>query len=285
MKSYQEFIQSHTVSADGTKIGFRFIGNGPAVLILHGAMQSSHHFVKLALFLAADFTVYLMDRRGRGASENGPKASLGVQTEVQDLCAVLEKTGRSFIFGHSSGGILALEAALQSDLVQKVAVYEPPYSLVKPAKMKWVMRLKREINENRLDHAMVTFLRGVEANIPKFIPRFILVRMVRNWIQKSEVSSNNQGCLRVLIPTSLSDVQIVSDTAGSLERFSSLKAEVLLLGGNLSPKFLKRNIEALEKILKYSKKVIFNGLDHSGPDSGDPGQVAKELLRFFKKAR
>jgi len=58
----------HVEAADGTRIGYRRLGVGPGVIVLHGGMNSSQHMLKLGRGLADAFTVYLPDRRGRGMS-------------------------------------------------------------------------------------------------------------------------------------------------------------------------------------------------------------------------
>ena len=55
-------------SADGTTIGYRRFGDGPAIIVVSGAMISSKSHLGLARALADDFAVYLPDRRGRGLS-------------------------------------------------------------------------------------------------------------------------------------------------------------------------------------------------------------------------
>ncbi|MGC2333419.1 MAG: hypothetical protein WA581_18360, partial [Candidatus Acidiferrales bacterium] len=60
--------QTHTtgsvVSKDGTAIGFRRRGSGPGLILVHGAMQTSRSFTKLAAALSDSFTVCVPDRRG-----------------------------------------------------------------------------------------------------------------------------------------------------------------------------------------------------------------------------
>ena len=111
-------------SRDGTAIGYLRTGRGPAVVILHGSMESARSHTLLAQALAGDFTVYLPDRRGRGMS--GPHhADHGVRTEVEDLQAVLAESGAQMAFGVSAGGLVVLEAARTLPGLRKIAVYEP----------------------------------------------------------------------------------------------------------------------------------------------------------------
>src|SRR5438105_5650681 len=81
----------------------------------------------LASKLSSSFTVYQYDRRGRGDSDEvGPYS---VRREVEDLAALVKAAGGSaFLYGHSSGGALALEAAAGGVPLRGVVVYEPPYT-------------------------------------------------------------------------------------------------------------------------------------------------------------
>ena len=112
------------VSADGTRIGFRRVGHGPGVILLHGGVNASQHMMKLAGALADAFTVYLPDRRGRGMSGAfGP--DYGIQREDEDLAAIVEHTAAECVFGPADGGLFALHGALELGKVRMVAAYEP----------------------------------------------------------------------------------------------------------------------------------------------------------------
>src|SRR3954452_12134546 len=80
------------ISADGTTIGYRQLGRGPGLVLVHGAMQASQNFMKLARELADAFTIYVLDRRGRGLS--GPyRHPHTIERDCEDLDAVFSKTG------------------------------------------------------------------------------------------------------------------------------------------------------------------------------------------------
>ncbi|MGD0985971.1 MAG: alpha/beta hydrolase [Acidimicrobiales bacterium] len=99
-------------SRDGTVIGYRQLGHGPGVVLLHGAGQSSRNFLTLARAMADQFTLYVPDRRGRGMS--GPYSKdHGLDDEVEDVEALLSETGAHYVFGPSAGAVIALEAALR----------------------------------------------------------------------------------------------------------------------------------------------------------------------------
>ncbi|MFI5609409.1 alpha/beta fold hydrolase [Amycolatopsis sp. NPDC051903] len=114
-------------SADGTSIAFDTYGTGAPVLLVGGAVNDRTTVAALAVVLAeAGFQAVAVDRRGRG--DSGDALVYSVERELDDLTAVIEAVGGSAaLFGHSSGAILALEAAARGLPVSKVAAYEPPF--------------------------------------------------------------------------------------------------------------------------------------------------------------
>lgn len=114
-------------SADGSEIAFVRSGQGPAVILIGGAFNDRSTTTALAEGLAAEFTTYRYDRRGRGDSEDRA-SEVAVAREVEDIAALIEHAGgKAALFGHSSGAVLALEATAAGLPVTKVAAYEPPY--------------------------------------------------------------------------------------------------------------------------------------------------------------
>jgi pimeloyl-ACP methyl ester carboxylesterase len=99
-----------TTSADGTAIAADRTGSGPALVLVAPALATRTAFAPLAELLAPHFTVYAYDRRGRGDSGDTPPYA--ADREVEDLVAVIRAAGGSAnVFGHSSGAVLALDAA------------------------------------------------------------------------------------------------------------------------------------------------------------------------------
>jgi pimeloyl-ACP methyl ester carboxylesterase len=116
-------IESVT-SKDGTTINYHVLGHGPGLVILSGAMAASQHYFPLASYLADQFKVYVVDRRGR--NDSGPQGEeYSLTKEFEDIIALLDKTQASFLFGHSSGAVITLNVACRYPLA-KIALYEPP---------------------------------------------------------------------------------------------------------------------------------------------------------------
>jgi pimeloyl-ACP methyl ester carboxylesterase len=118
--------EQRTRSADGTMIAFERAGQGPALVLVTGALTDRTVTRPVAAALAPRFTVYAYDRRGRGSS--GDTSPYAAEREVEDLGAVIGAAdGSAFVFGHSSGAVLGLEAAARGLAITKLAAYEPPY--------------------------------------------------------------------------------------------------------------------------------------------------------------
>jgi pimeloyl-ACP methyl ester carboxylesterase len=119
-------MPEYAKSADGTAIAYDVTGRGRALVITGGAFNTRHSPGTLVGLLAPHFTVYTWDRRGRG--ESGDTMPYAVDRETEDLAAVIAAAGgTALVYGHSSGAILALEAAMRGAAMSKIAVYEPPY--------------------------------------------------------------------------------------------------------------------------------------------------------------
>lgn len=115
-------------SKDGTRIAYETIGTGEPLILVDGAMcyRDSGPMRPLAEALKDHFAVLIYDRRGRG--ESGDTLPYAVEREVEDIEALLQAVGGSaYVYGCSSGGALALEAANRLSGVKKLIIYEAPF--------------------------------------------------------------------------------------------------------------------------------------------------------------
>jgi pimeloyl-ACP methyl ester carboxylesterase len=275
------------MSADGTTIGYRRLGHGPGVVLVHGTMSSGQNHIQLAEALADIFTVIVPDRRGRGLS--GPyRGDEGIQSEVEDLAAVLAATGAHAVFGVSSGAIILLHAALTLPAIQKAAFFEPPLFDDATTPTALSTRFDAEIADGRLADALVTAMKGAEMGPAMFgvLPRWLLVRLTTRFMASQDgESSGDYVSMRALAPTMRFDFRLVAETSGMFESFRAIQAETLLLGGSKSPAYLKAALGRLETVLPETRRVELPGLGHAASWNSDiggqPERVADELRRFF----
>ncbi|NUU26494.1 MAG: alpha/beta fold hydrolase, partial [Streptomycetaceae bacterium] len=151
------------ISQDGTAIAYDRSGTGDPVVLIGGALCDRMIHNELAAALAPHFTVFNYDRRGRG--ESGDTKPYAVARELEDLAAVLtEAGGTAAVYGISSGGALALEAAAAGLPVTKAVAYEPPYAVDASARdqaAEYGYAVPELIAQGRPEEALVAFLRTV----------------------------------------------------------------------------------------------------------------------------
>ncbi|MFI7062737.1 alpha/beta fold hydrolase [Kribbella sp. NPDC050124] len=291
-----ELTQGAVESRDGTRIGYWKTGRGPAVVLVHGSMESGRSHTLLAEALADDFTVYLPDRRGRGLS--GPhRADHSARTEVEDLDAVLAEADATMAFGVSAGGAVVMEAARTSPALHKVAVYEPALVADGAAHRVWLARFDEEIARGDLPGAMVTSMFGLQM-APAFLkvfPRRMLVRMTEKMLLKEERgAAADTVTMRQLAPTIHQEGVIIAELAGSFDKMRAVDADVLLMGGSKGLPILRPGRDTLEKVLPHCRRLEFDGLDHgssSDPGGVNPrgsaqavGRIAAEVKAFFEQS-
>lgn len=283
--SARPYTTGAVTSRDGTTIGYRQMGNGPVLILLHGGMQAAQNFMRLATALSNTFTLCIPDRRGRGLS--GPFGDeYGMEKELQDLHALVAGTGAQDVFGLSSGALIALQATLFLPSLRKVALYEPPLAIAgAPSPLAWAPRYESELARGDLAAAMVSCMRGTGDISTIKMPRFILVPLMRLAIRASASDEKSGNVpLDVLIRAVHFDVRLVAEMAGTIENFKATRTEVLLVGGDQSAAYLPPTLDALAGILPSAKRLELSGLGHlAADDVGQPERVADVLRPFFSQ--
>lgn len=218
--SNRKYEAGSVVSKGGTVIGYRQMGDGPGVILFHGGANASQSYSKLGAELSDSFTVHIPDRRGRGLS--GPFGdNYSMRREVEDVDTLLTETGAHNVFGLSSGGLIALQAALELPSVHKAVVNEPPLDVDNPIitmLQSFMPRFDREIADGKVAEAMVTllkdfgalFLPGSLQPVVNIAPRSVLVWLFRQLLRRdAERAKGDDVPLQELIPTFHFDYQLV----------------------------------------------------------------------------
>ena len=196
----------------------------------------------MAAALASQFTVFAYDRRGRG--DSGDTTPYAVEREVEDIDALITEAGGSaFVFGHSSGAVLALEAArLLKGRIEKLAMYEPPFIIDDsrpPIPQDYVPHLNKLIAEGRRSEAVEYFM--IDAML---VPAEMVAQMRSTpmWPQIEAVAHT--------IPY---DGAIMGDTMSgnpaTLKKWASVTVPTLVMVGGASPAFFHNGAQTLVDIL------------------------------------
>src|SRR6266699_5344171 len=153
-------------SKDGTKIAYDKQGERPAVILVAGALcaRLSWSGPHLSNLLAPHFKVYNYDRRGRG--DSGDTKPYAIAREVEDIEALVDVAGGSaYLYGHSSGAALVLDAAIQlGPTIKKLALYDAPYheeAADQQAFRDYIKQLIHALAEDRRGDAVAAFMQYV----------------------------------------------------------------------------------------------------------------------------
>ena len=115
----------YVTSKDGISIAYERRGKGQPLVLIHGTAADHTRWEPVLPGLEKQFTVYAVDRRGRGQSGDGD--SYAIELEYEDVAAVVDSVpGPVDLLGHSYGAICSLEASLKTSNLRKLVLYEPP---------------------------------------------------------------------------------------------------------------------------------------------------------------
>lgn len=267
---------TRVASSDGTPIACRTIGHGPGLIVLPGAFGLAHHFEGLARALADRLTVHLVGRRGRGGSGDRNDA-YSIERECEDVAAIQQATEATLLFGHSFGGLVALEAARRLPVFRKVAVYEPGVSIDGSVRVDWVDRCRAELTAGRGLDAFVTFVRGINPETTGRVPHRLLKLILLLAMRPDDREEKYR-----LLPTAIREHLEAARLDGTYESYADIAGDVLLLAGAKGPTaaLSERTLSRLAQALPDPKPIVFGKLDHFGPEKR-PHEIAGPLVDFF----
>jgi pimeloyl-ACP methyl ester carboxylesterase len=244
-----------TTSADGTRIAYERTGEGPPLIIVDGALchRGQGPSRPLAAELAADFTVFGYDRRGRG--ESGESGEIALEREVEDLAALAKETGGTpFLFGASSGAMLALEAANHGVGVAKVVMYEPPLIVDdthRPLPADWVPRLETMLADGRTGQVVSEFLRFVD--VPGF--GLAIMRLLPVWSKLKAVSPSLRYDFAFM-------AELQRGRPLPATRWSAATQPTLVADGGKSPAWMRTGCRTLSEVLPNASYQTVPGQTH-----------------------
>ena len=252
-------------SADGTNIAYWRSGDGPPLLLVHGALSDRTAWILIQPLLAERFTVYAMNRRGReGSGEPLPHA---IEREFEDIVAVVDAIGEPVhLLGHSGGALCALGAALLTDRLRSLILYEPP-----PPGSRVDVELKslREmIHKSKAEDIVLEFLRTG----PR-VPKEDIERVKQSPIWPHIVA---------LAPTLASELDAVAAYDFDASRYSTLDIPLLLLLGSKSPPVLREVSDALADVVPNVRMTELAGQQHAA-NYDAPELFVAEITKFLEE--
>lgn len=264
-------------SSDGTTIAYDRQGRGPAVVLVGGALDDGAENASLVPALAEHFTVYNYARRGRGAS--GFTEPYAVEREIEDLDALIAEAGGSaHVFGASSGGALALEAAAAGSAIDTIAVWEVPYAVgddMRPQIEEYVADTRRAFDAGRDEEVLELFMRLSGASDDNIAARKAAGKQTSHW-------ADSVALAHTLVHDSVFHNRYQLPT----DRLATITQPVLVTTGGpitvpymagLPSDYFDRAADALADVLPHARRRTLDGPDHVV----DPHILVPLLLRFF----
>ena len=244
---------NQVISKDGTVIAYERSGQGPALILVDGALCSRAFgpMPKLAPLLARHFTVYVYDRRGRGGS--GDTLPYSKEREVEDIAALVREAGGSAaLLGLSSGGALALEAAASGLAVRKVIAYEPPYvdDGGRNGDNDHERRLKSLVAAGHRGGAVRYFMRSM-VGVPA---PFVVMMQVMPWIWRK---------LKAVAHTLPYDAELMTGFKVPRGRLASVRVPTLVMHGSKTDVRLAQATRAVADAIPGAQCRILEGQTHN----------------------
>jgi pimeloyl-ACP methyl ester carboxylesterase len=253
-------------SKDGTPIAYARSGHGRPLVLVHGTTADHTRWAPLLPELDMRFTVYAVDRRGRGASGDAPNYAL--EREFEDIAAVIDFIGEPVhLLGHSYGAICSLEAATRSKNVRKLVLYEPPIPAGVPIYPPGsIDRVQALLDAGDRAGVVTTFLQTI-VRMPD--SEIKMLQSLPNWPARVAAAQT--------IPRELRADEAYRFEAG---RYAAMRVPTLLLLGGDSPPLFKSAIEAVQKAIATSRVVVMPGQQHTAMNTA-PDFFLREVLGFL----
>lgn len=245
----------HTItSPDGTRIAYQQSGHGPPLVLVHGGVSDHGYWHAVLPALEARFSVYAVERRGRGHS--GDSEPYAIEREYEDIAAVVASTGQpTHLLGHSYGAICAIEAALLAENLRTLVLYEPAFD---PDGFRFPPGLV-----DRLDVLLDAGDRNgvVTALMSDFLD------LSPDELTELQASPSWPALVSTAhtLPRELRSVEAYRfDPA----RFRGLSVPTVLLEGDESPAELRVGVRLLDEALPNSRLVTMLGVGHEAVETG-----------------
>ncbi|ASN20077.1 alpha/beta fold hydrolase [Arthrobacter sp. YN] len=258
----------YVVSGDGTRIGFRKLGAGPSMVLVHGSLADGEEYLPLASALSNDFTVWVADSRGRGLTGDFP-ADYGRQTIIEDHQALMEEAGgNAVLFGHSFGATSVLLSAATMRGLAGVIAYEPP---LPPNGM-----LTQEIE---------VYQAAIDAGDIDGAVSYAFTNIVGGTAEDVEFVKTTPvwEAMKAIAPSFVPELRLLDALPDMQDEVEKIHVPLLAIRGGLSPENLRQSTAVVVEAASSGVLLEMANIDHSGHLS-DPAGMAQHVVDWFHTA-
>ncbi len=259
----------HATSADGTRLGCVIDGAGPPLVLVHGTGDTHVGFRRIRPLLARHFTLYLMDRRGRGVS--GDNDAYALEREYEDVAAVIDAIPEpANLFAHSFGAMCSLEGARLAANLRRMVCYEPSMNRTTsdPKREFTIDEMRRLIAEGDRDGVVAIHLRNI-------------INTAGEVIEKQRTQTEAWAARMAMAHTMPRELHALRFHKFEPERYRDIGLPVRFL---LGEKSAGRGVETANRLVEAipdAELVRLEGQGHFGYITA-PDLVAAKLVEFLQ---
>ncbi|OGA02318.1 MAG: hypothetical protein A3H35_04315 [Betaproteobacteria bacterium RIFCSPLOWO2_02_FULL_62_17] len=256
-------------SRDGTRLGCVVDGQGPPLLMLHGTGDTHLGWRRIRPHLTPHFTLYLMDRRGRGVSDDREEYAL--EREWEDAAAVIDAIPEPVnVFAHSFGAMCALEAALLAGNIRSLCVYEPSVN-------RNTGNAKREFTIDEM--ARLSALGDRDGVVTVHLRN--IINASDETIEKQRGQKEAWAARTAMAHTMPRELQALRHYRFDAQRFATLGVPLRVLLGEKSVGHGPGTAQSLLEAVPGSELVKLEGQGHFAMLTA-PDLLARKLIEFFR---
>ncbi len=254
-------------SADGTPIAVWVEGDGAPLVMVHGALSDHTRFAALVGELRPHVSTFSIDRRGRGASGDGP--GYRIEREFDDVAAVVDavhdRTGRTVaVWGHSYGADCAMGGAARTSNVGRLILYEPGLGFAYPARS--IEAVEAAVEAGDREAALLAVLVGVVGATPEEVEA---IRTSPTWPARLAT-----------VPTAPRELRAERDWFYRPGEFAAIAAPTAVLAGSDSPPAQADATRRAAAAIPGAEILVLDGHGHFAFQT-DPALVARVILEFL----
>lgn len=243
-------------------------GQGDDVILIHGLLGSLDNLNMVAKTLSEEYKITSIDVRNHGNSFHKPE--MGYAELAQDVFHVLHTLSikQCVVLGHSMGGKIAMEMALQSTLenfpvkITKLIVadispvqYPPHHNEILEGLQS--IDLKNITNRKDADLALSSYVK--EVGVRQFLLRNLQLKSDGSFSFKCNIDNIKSCYPQITKAISLDDER---NFIGKNIPLSSYKEPVLFIKGGDSDYILPEHKQAISVLFPNSKAKIIQGAGH-----------------------
>jgi pimeloyl-ACP methyl ester carboxylesterase len=253
------------IAEDGTEAVAVDEGIGTPILVVHGGMGDRTVWQPVTDLLRDRFRTVRLERRRYRLDLPGP---VTMAQEVEHVAAIAAELDRPVLVGHSSGAVVALEALVANPGAYAGAVlYEPPVVIGPPLSADKLARARAALAQDKPGKALSIFMRDV-------------VRMPAPLAWAAGFIVGRHPEYRRRVARQLDDNDAIDAIGVRLAAYARLDLPILLLGGDRSPRHLTERLDALERTLPRTRRLLLHGQGHNA-ERRAPQRVATAIAAFI----